>query len=193
MLTTIIAVSVIIFFTLVIAVGTFSLIGLNKLGLLKGFMQGKWLASLLTSVLMILFFVSAIGLLVGTTWASPLMTYTIYVWLVYVWLYNLNIILGMLTLLKTEKPRSISHFMGRSEFFDNLIEKSIDLSNTSSGMEETEDGAHAVSDSPLEEMLNDENTFPELFQIGIRRKMKRKLIGLIVHTVILFIILVFIR
>jgi hypothetical protein len=83
--------------------------------------------------------------------------------------------------------------MGRSPFFDGLVHKSIDLSNTPSKTEGSDESAHPVTDSPLEAMLNDENTFPELFQIGMRSKMRKKLIGLVVQTIIFVVILIFIR
>lgn len=193
MLTTLIAAFIILFFTLVVVIGTWALIRLKKIGLLKGFMQGKWLLSLLTSILMISFFVSSIGLLIGTSWARSLLVNTIYVWLIYVWLYNLKVIAGMWTMLQVENPKSISHFMGRSPFFDELVHKSIDLSNTPSKTAESGESAHPVTDSPLEAMLNDENTFPELFQIGMRRKIRKKLIGLVVQTIIFIVILIIIR
>ena len=82
MLTTLIAAFIILFFTLVVVIGTWALIRLKKIGLLKGFMQGKWLLSLLTTILMISFFTSSIGLLIGTPWARSLLVNTIYVWLI---------------------------------------------------------------------------------------------------------------
>ncbi|PHN04308.1 hypothetical protein [Flavilitoribacter nigricans] len=192
MFTTIIAIFIISFFVLMIGVGIWGFIKLNKIGLLQGFMRGKWLASLLTSLLVIAFLTGSVGLLAKSSWAQPLLVYTIYIWLVYVWLYNLRIILNMVALLQNEKPTSISHFMGRSQFYDDLIHKTIELSKNPEGEEDDGQEAHAASDPPLEEMLNDETMFPLLFQIGIRRKIKRKLIGLLIHTVIFLTILTFI-
>lgn len=75
-----------------------------------------------------------------------------------------------------------------------MVEKSIALSRSAThpGIE-TEKKAHAVSDPALEAVLNDEELFRELFPMAIRRKIRRKMIGLIVQTIIMVAMLLLIN
>lgn len=193
MITTIIAIIIIFFFTLAVGGLTWALIRLKGTGLLAIFMRGKWLLSILSFAFIASFFTSATAMLMGKAWATPFLIYTIYGWLVYLWLYNLKMLWDMYVLLKSEKAKSVSQLMGRSQVFDEIIEKSIELSKTSSVPPEPGADAHAVRDAQWEEVLNDEGLFQEVFPIAIRKKMRKKIIGLTVHTIIFLIILAFIR
>ncbi len=193
MITTIIAIIIIFFFTLAVGGLTWALIRLKGTGLLTIFMRGKWLLSILSFAFIASFFTSAIAMLMGKAWATPFLIHTIYGWLVYLWLYNLKMLWDMYVLLKSEKAKSVSQLMGRSQVFDEIIEKSIELSKTSSVPPEPGADAHAVRDVQWEEVLNDEGLFQEVFPIAIRKKMRKKIIGLTVHTIIFLIILAFIR
>lgn len=194
MVTKIIAVFLIFIFMVLIAIAVWSFIRLHKLGLLTGFMQGQWLLSLLSGVFVVFFIVNGIALLMQVEWAVPAMCYTIYFWLLYVWLYGLKKILDLVVLLKFEKAKSISQLMGRSKFFDELLEKSIALSTKSvPPAMETSGEAHAVTDSPWEALINDEEFFKETFPYALRKKIKRKVIGLLVQTAIFVVILVLLR
>lgn len=193
MINTIIALFLIISFILIIGIGIWAFQKLHKTGLLKTFLKGKILLSVLTMIFVVSFIVSSIGLIVGSTWAGPLLFYTLIGWLIYVWAYNMKAILNLFMLMKEERPRGISQFMGRSEFFDELVHKSIELDNQANyPAPENEEEAHAVRDGSLEELLNDEEAFGDLFPYAIRRKLKRKIIGLVVHTVIYVVILILI-
>lgn len=194
MLIKIIAVFIIFTFSVIIAFGIFSFIRLHKTGLFMLFMRGKWLLSLLTTTLMILFIVCSVAILMNKNRAVPVLFYTICIWLVYVWLYNLKSLFNLFVILRFDKGKTISHYMGRSKFFDELIGKAIELSNKGNYPDpETEDEPHAVRDASLEALLNDEEKFQELFPIAIRRKMKRKFVGLVVHTVVLVAILLLLK
>lgn len=193
MITTIIAIIIIFFFTLAVGGLTWALIRLKGTGLLTIFMRGKWLLSILSFAFIASFFTSAIAMLMGKAWATPFLIYTIYGWLVYLWLYNLKMLWDMYVLLKSEKAKSVSQLMGRSQVFDEIIEKSIELSKTSSVPPEPGADAHAVRDAQWEEVLNDEGLFQEVFPMAIRKKMRKKIIGLTVHTIIFLVILAFIR
>lgn len=196
MITTIIAIFIIFIFTLAIAGLIYALIRLKGLGMLALFallMRGKWLLSMLSFAFIATFFTSAIAMLMGKDWATPLLVYTIYGWLVYVWLYNLKLLWNMYALLKWEKAQSVSQLMGRSKVFDELIEKSIEISKTSTVPPEPGADAHAVRDAQWEKVLNNEEFFQEVFPIAIRKKMRKKLIGLSIHTIIFLVILALIR
>jgi len=193
MITKTIAVFLIFLFVVLIAVAVWAFHLLHKVGLLATFMRGKWLGSLLSGLFVIQFIVTGIAMLMQVDWAVPVMCYTIYLWLIYVWCYGLKDILKFVLLLKTEKATSISQFIGRSEQFDELIEKSIALSKESgNSTTEEEGGAHAVTDSSWENLLNDEDWFKEVFPYALRKKIKRKVIGLLVHTAIFVVILILI-
>ncbi|MEZ4994047.1 MAG: hypothetical protein R2824_26715 [Saprospiraceae bacterium] len=190
MLSIIIAVFILFFFVVVIAFSVWAFSRMHKIGLLRGFMKGKWLLSFLTLTFLVAFIASAIGLLTRADWAVPLLRYTVSGWLPYVWIYGLNKLLGMAATLKFEQATSLSQFVGRDKYFDEVLEKSIALSKESGhAVPESPDDAHGVTDSPLEEMLNDEELFRELFPIALRRKIKRQVIGLLIHTIIMLAIL----
>ncbi|KAA3621314.1 MAG: hypothetical protein DWQ02_27980 [Bacteroidetes bacterium] len=190
MLTKIIGIFILISFTFIILFGTFTFIRLHKMGLLIMFMKGKWLSGLLTTGFFGLFLTCGVGLIAQISWAGPILFYTIIFWLIYVWLYNLKTLLNMYAFLTNDKGKSISHYMGRSKFFDTLIHKTIEMSDQGP-YQSPEDPAepHAVRDGSLDVLLNDEETFQELFPIAIRRKMKRKVTGLLIHTAISVLIL----
>jgi hypothetical protein len=193
MFTNIIAVSLILFFIVIIAAGIWAFSRLHKMGLLKLFMQGQWLLGLLTTSFIFLFIVCGVGLMMKAAWAAPVLYYTICFWLVYVWLYNLKTLLKMFALLKDDEAKSISHFMGRSKFFDELIHKSIELSNKGTyETPENPDDPHAVRDGSMDVLLNDEELFKEVFPMAVRKKIKRKMIGLLVHTAIFVVFLILI-
>lgn len=190
MSTTITAVFLLLFFFLLIGIMVIASTILHKTGLLAGFMKGRWLLSLLTISFVGAFVAGGIGLLTKADWAVPLLRYTIYGWLIYLWLYGLNKLFGMWALLRQEEATTLSQFAGRDPFFDEVLEKSIEFSKRSTHPEPASDEMpHGVTDSPLEEMMNDEELFEDLFPIAIRRKMKRKVIGLLIHTVIMLLIL----
>lgn len=194
MITKIIAVFLIFIFIVLIAIAVWAFVRLNKMGLLSTFMQGQWLGSLLSGLFVILFIGTGIAMLMQVEWAMPVMCYTIYGWLIYVWLYGLNKILKMVVLLKTEEAKSVSQLMGRSKLFDELIEKTIAMTRESQSVAtEVEGDAHAVTDSEWENLINDEDWFKEVFPYALRKKIKRKVIGLLVHTAIFVVILILIR
>jgi hypothetical protein len=193
MLTKIIALFLIFYFTFVTLATAFAALFLRKTGLLSLLMKYKWPLALLTLAFTVLFYVGSIGLWRGAAWAAPLLTYTLYGWLVYLWLYNLSILMKWVALLKWENARRFSDFMGRSAFFDALIHRLIALSNRSASQPAEEEAAHAVSDSNFEAVLNDEDLFREAFPDAIRKKIRRKLIGLLVHTFVFVLILLAIR
>jgi hypothetical protein len=83
--------------------------------------------------------------------------------------------------------------MGRSALFDTLIDKSIAISKTGSVPAVPGADAHSVRDAQWEEVLNDENLFLEVFPTAIRKKIRKKIIGLLVHTIIFLAILALIR
>lgn len=193
MLTKIIGIFILISFSFILLFGTFAFVRLHKMGMFKIFMQGKWLLGLLTTSFIGLFLVCGVGLIKGTSWAPPVLFYTIIFWLIYVWLYNLKILLNMFVLLKYDRGKSISHYMGRSRFFDALIDKAVEMSNQGPyTAPATAEEPHAVRDGSLDVLLNDEETFQNLFPIAIRRKMKKKFKGLLIHTIISLIILLLI-
>ncbi len=190
MLTKIIGIFILISFAFIILFGTFSFIRLHKMGLLKMFMKGKWLSGLLTTGFFILFLTCGAGLIAEASWAAPILFYTMIFWLIYVWLYNLKVLLNMFLMLKYDRGNSISHYMGRSKFFDTLIHKAIEMSNQGPYQSPEDSGEpHAVRDGSLDALLNDEETFKNLFPIAIRRKMKKKMKGLLIHTAISILIL----
>lgn len=190
MSSTITAVFLILFFSLLIGIVVVAFFVLQKTGLLASFMKGKWLLSLLSFGFIIAFIAGGIGLLARSEWAVPLLRYTIYGWLAYLWLYGLGKLVGMWTLLRQEEATTISQFAGRDPFFDEVLEKSIEFGKRSIHPEpESDEMPHAITDSPMEEMMNDEELFEELFPFAIRRKMKRKMIGLLIHTAIMLLIL----
>lgn len=194
MLTKIIALFLMFYFTFVTLVAAFSALFLRKTGLLSLLMKHKWPLALLTLTFTVLFYAGGIGLWRGDAWAAPLLTYTLYGWLVYLWLYNLSILLKWVALLKWENASRFSDFMGRSAFFDALIHQLIALSNRSASQPaEEEEAAHAVSDSNFEAVLNDEDVFREAFPDAIRKKIRRKAIGLLVHTLVFVLIILAIR
>lgn len=193
MITTIIASIIIFFFTVAIAVLIFALYRLKGFGLLRLFLRGKWLLSLLTLAFVGSFLTGAVGLLMDHPWAAPLLVYTICGWIIYLWAYNLKLLWNMYALLKWEKATSLSQIVGRSRFFDELINKTIAISNTGAAVADTETGGHAVRDSEWEALLHNEAFFQEVFPIAIRKKMRKKTIGLMVHTIINLIMLALLR
>lgn len=194
MITTIIASIIIFFFTVAIAVLIFALYRLKGFDLLRLFLQGKWLLSLLTLAFVGSFLTGAVGLLKDRLWAAPLLVYTICGWIIYLWVYNLKLLWNMYALLKWEKATSLSQIVGRSRFFDELINKTIAISNTSTAVTDTADTeGHAVRDSEWEALLHNEAFFQEVFPIAIRKKMRKKTIGLMVHTIINLIMLALLR
>lgn len=193
MITTIIASIIIFFFTVAIAVLIFALYRLKGFGLLRLFLRGKWLLSLLTLAFVGSFLTGAVGLLMDRPWAAPLLVYTICGWVIYLWAYNLKLLWNMYALLKWEKATSLSQIVGRSRFFDELINKTIAISNTGAAVADTETGGHAVRDSEWEALLHNEAFFQEVFPIAIRKKMRKKTIGLMVHTIINLIMLALLR
>jgi hypothetical protein len=193
MFTKIIGIFLIVAFTFIILFGTISFVGIHKMGLFKSFMRGKWLLGLLTTAFMGIFMACGVGLIKQAFWATELLFYTIILWLVYVWLYNLKMLFNMYVLLKFDRGSSISHYMGRSKFFDGLIHKAIELSNKGPyAAPEGPEGPHAVRDGSLDVLLNDEETFQNLLPIAIRKKMKKKFTGLLIHTMIFLVILLLI-
>lgn len=195
MFTKIIAFILLLYFTFAILVVVISAIRLRRLGmlaLLALFLKYKWRMALLTLAFTIVFVIGAIGLWRGAGWAVPVLTYAIYGWLVYLWAYNLNELWKLLALLNWEEARSFSQFVGRSEFFDKLIYQLIELSNRS-GSPEREGPAHAAADSDFESVLNNEELFQEAFPDAVRKKIRRKCIGLLVHTLVFLAMLMGIR
>jgi hypothetical protein len=157
-------------------------------------MRGQLLLSLLSLLFVIAFITSGIAMLMQAEWAVPVLCYTIYGWLIYVWLYGLKKLLDLVALLKFETAQSVSQLMGRSKLFDEVIEKSIELSKQSSHPDsEDAEEANAVSDTEWENLINDEEWFKEVFPYAIRKRIKRKVIGLLVHTAIFVVILMLIR
>ena len=194
MFTKIIAFILLFYFLFVPLVLVVLAIRLRFTSLLALLLKYKWPLVLLTLAFTAVFIVGAIGLWRGAEWAVPVLSYAIYGWLVYLWLYNGNELLKLVALLKWEEARSISQFMGRSEFFDQLIYQLIELSKRSGspGTKE-EEPARAATDSDFEAVLNDEELFQEVFPDAVRKKIRRKLIGLLVHTVLFWGILMSIR
>lgn len=194
MFTKIIAFILLFYFLFVPLVVVISAVSLRLTGLLALLLKYKWPLVLLTLAFTAVFIAGAIGLWRGAEWAVPVLSFAIYGWLVYLWLYNLRALLKLVALLKWEKARSISQFMGRSEFFDKLIYQLIELSKRSgSPATEEEETAYAAPDSDFEAVLNDEELFQEVFPDAVRKKIRRKLIGLLVHTVLFWGILMSIR
>jgi hypothetical protein len=74
--------------------------------------------------------------------------------------------------------------MGRDRFFDDLINKSVEWSKTSNAKAEGVEGGEASSDAIWEELINDEEWFASVFPDAVREKIRRKVIAMIVHTVI---------
>ena len=94
MLTNIVAILILIMFTFIIGIGIWAGIQIRKVGLLKALLLDKWALGILTGLFIVQFLVDAIALLAGVEWAVPATRYTIYLWLVYLWLYGLIGILG---------------------------------------------------------------------------------------------------
>lgn len=194
MVTKIVAVFLILIFLIIIIVGVWTSIRLQKWGLLRSFLRGKWFLGLLTTAFILQFIVNGIALLLEKEWAVTATSYTIYLWLVYIWAYNLKAIFDLFVLLKTEKAQSVSQLMGRSQLFDELLEKSIELSKQSNAPETNEAGeAHAVRDSEWEGLVDNEEWFQEVFPDAVRTKIRRKITGLMVLTVVFLLILALIR
>ena len=167
---------------------------LRKMNLLTGFLRGKWLLGVLTGLFTVSFIVCAIAMLREAEWAVPALTYTIYLWLAYIWLNSLKKIWNLVVLLRWDKAKSISQFMGRSAFFDQLLEKTVELSARSAHPEAEEPGeAHAVTDSAWEDLINDEEWFKEVFPGAVRQKIRRSVTGLLVLTAIFVLILVLVN
>ena len=192
MLVKVIAVFLIFFFLVLIAITAWSFTRIHQMGMLKLFLQDKWLGSLLSGLFVMLFLVGGVALLMQAEWAVPVLRYTIYGWLVYVWLYGLKKLGDMILLLRYEKAKSMSQFVGRSKFFDELIAKTIVLSKRSQSLAAPATGeGTAVSDSSWEAMLDDEALFGEIFHQALRKRIRRRVIGLVVHTFIFLLILLF--
>lgn len=84
--------------------------------------------------------------------------------------------------------------MGRSQLFDELLEKSIELSKESNATATDEAGeAHAVRDSEWEGLVDDEEWFQEVFPYAVRTKIRRKITGLMALTIVFLLVLALIR
>lgn len=185
MVTKIIAILLLFITILLIAVTGWSFFMVNKIGLLKTFLKNKWALGLLSAAFVVMFLVSGTGVLLGVAWALPALRYTLGGWILYIWLYNVKAIFDLIAVLKWEKATTISQFMGRSELFDKVLEKSIELSRQGThAAPEADDDAHAVSDAAWEELLGDEQFYREVMPAAIRQRIRRKVIGLLVLTVI---------
>lgn len=190
MVNTIIA--ILLIFTIIVLTGVtiFAFIQIKRMGLFKTFMQGQWVLGLLSLLFVASFIGNAIGLLLHAEWAEAGLRYTIYLWLVYVWAYGLNKLLGMAALLHDDEAKSVSQLMGRSKLFDEVLEKSIELSRTAGhATPEDPEEAHAASDPEWEALINDEEWFREVLPTAVRKKVKRKFTGLLFHTAFFVIIL----
>ncbi len=184
MVTSTIAILLLLFFLFLTGIGVWAFSMLHKMGLMNRFMKGKWLASILTVAFIALFLVSGIGLLFRFSWALPLLQYTIYGWLAYLWVYNLTKIIGTVVWLKTEKAKSVDQLIGRNPFFDDLVGKTMAFNSVRTVAETSEEG-QPVTDPSLDDLMHNEELFAALLPRAIRRKLIRKTIGLIIHTVIM--------
>lgn len=190
MFTKLIAFVLIFYFGFVTLFSVVAAIFLRKTGLLSLLLKDKWLWSVLTAAFTVSFIACGIGLWKETDWAVPVLSYTIYGWIGYLWVYNLKQVYQWVAVLKWDKANSVSQLMGRSKFFDDLIAQLIEMSKQSGHTKTEANGtAHAVTDSSLEAILDDEDFFKEEVPKYLRKKIRRKVIGLLVHTLILLMML----
>jgi hypothetical protein len=185
---------IILFFVLVTAVTIWGMIRLRQMGLLQGFMRGKWVASTLSLLFLVQFIVASIALIVGARWATPVMRYTIILWLVYLWIYGLGQLIKLWGVLHDDQATRLSDFMGRDQFFDQLINKTVEMNAAKAYIQpvaghDTEETGQAAPGSEMVDLLNDEFFFEIVLPVVIRKKIRRKLIGLAIHTAIFIIFL----
>ncbi|MEN0002569.1 MAG: hypothetical protein AAF798_00450 [Bacteroidota bacterium] len=189
---TAIGIFVIFFFVFVTVAAARAMVYLHRQGLLKGLLRGRWLTGALTLFFILQFIVVGIAMVAGAAWATPVMRYTIILWLVYCWVYGMGKAFRLWSVLQNEELRSFGDFMGRDAYLDELMMKAINIS-----LQEGYTPSDTTASEPINlatntrsvDVFNDEDYFKTALPIAIRRKIKRGMLGLLVQTAFFLLIL----